>query len=84
MNTNDNVLKELVDRYNDLTAKWLKGCDWLSDPNRTQEEWDRGFERLQLRLRQLAEVYNELVELGVYVEPEIFLDINTLVIRPPF
>lgn len=80
----DNILKEKVDKYNDLTSKWLKGCEWLAHPKRTQDEFDRGFERLQLRLKQLSEVYDELLEYGVYVVPEEYLDINTLVIRPPF
>lgn len=70
--------------YNGLTKKWNDGVVWLSDKNLTEEQFEKGMDRLQLRLKQLNDCYNFLILKGIDVVPEVYIDSNKYILEPPF
>lgn len=64
-------INELIDKYNELTDSWLKGCLWFEQQQgRTQSQLDKGEARLKEILNEICPVYDELKYLGVKVVPE--------------
>jgi len=79
--------KETLDQivlYNDLTKKFHDGVEWLSNKNLTEVQFDKGMERLQLRLRQLSSCYDFLINRGIEVVPEEYIDMSKYILEPPF
>lgn len=69
MNVNMNVNMK-IDRYNELTKAWLKGSEWVQQPNRTQIQLIKSEKRLFEILDEMSKIFNDLVKIGVEVEPE--------------
>ena len=70
--------------YNDLTKKWHDGVAWLSNKNLTEKQFEKGMDRLQLRLSQLNDCYKFLISKGIEVVPEHYIDEHKYVLEPPF
>lgn len=66
-------MDEKIKRYNQLTASWIKGTKWLNEGGRSPVQMEKGEKRLFEILDEMKDLYNELKEKGIEVEPEKYI-----------
>lgn len=68
-------MEEKINKYNDLTKRWLNACKWIEAPERTGEEIEKWLPEYNAILKELSELFYEIKQNGINVKPEELIQI---------